>query len=246
MAKRQLTLNQAERKELIAALVTNCAGWDEDDIELLVNMSDEKLYTHAEGCAQLIANEDIDDAGDLPDSLDPSSASEDNSSAEKGDDEQQVAEGEDQGDDVASTEQDTEGVKDQPKKCHDEEGNEIECPDQEGDTTAEGENVQNEAAYLSRLPRRVQSVVINALRFEHAQKQQLVTNIKQNPRNRFSDQYLMNMDLDELQAMAELATPQRRGQQSYVGAAGGPTLNEISVDRNDLLVPPVLEFTMAK
>lgn len=244
MAK--LTLNQAERKELIAALVTNCAGWDEDDIELLVNMSDEKLYTHASGCAQLIANEDIDDAGDLPDSLEPSSASEDNSSAERGDDEQQLGDGEDQGDDVASTEEDDEGVKDQPKRCHDENGNEIECPDQEGDTTAEGENVQNEAMYLNRLPPRVRSVVINALRFEQAQKQQLVNNIKQNPRNRFSDQYLLNMDLDELQALADLAS-NRRPQPSFAGASGGPTLNQLGVDvRDDLLIPPVLEFSLTK
>lgn len=244
MANR-LTLNQAERKELIAALVTNCAGWDEDDIELLVNMSDEKLYTHAEGCAQLIANAEIEDAGDLPDSLEPASASEDNSSAEKGDDEQQVAEGEDQGDEVASTEEDTEGVKDQPKRCHDEEGNEIECPDQEGDTTAEGENVQNEAQYLNRLPSRIRSVVVNALRFEHEQKRQFVANIQRNPRNRFHESYLMDMGLDELQAMSDLAMPSR-SRPTYAAAAGGPTLNEVNVDRDDLLVPPVLEFTMSK
>lgn len=240
----RLTLNQAERKELIAALVTNCAGWDEEDIELLVNMSDQKLYTHAQGCAQLIANAEIEDSGDLPDSLEPSSAGEDNAAAEKGDDEQQVAEGEDQGDDVASTEEDTEGVKDQPTKCHDDEGNEIECPDQEGDTKAEGENVQNEAMYLNRLPPRIRSVVTNALRFEQAQKQQLVANIKSNPRNRFHDGYLMRMGLDELQALSEIAAP-RRSQASYVGTAG-PTTNQQSVDRDDLLVPPVLEFTMSK
>lgn len=242
----RLTLNQSERKELIAALVTNCAGWDEDDIELLVNMSDQKLYTHAQGCAQLIANEDIDDAGDLPDSLDPSSASEDNSAAEQGDDEQQYGDdGQDQGDEVTDDVEDDEGVKDQPTKCHDEEGNEIECPDQEGDTTAEGENVQNEARYLNRLPPRIRSVVVNALRFEHAQKRQLIANIRSNPRNRFSDQYLINMGLDELQALSDLASP-RRSQPSYAGAAGGPTLNEVNVDRDDLLVPPVLEFTMSK
>lgn len=245
MAKQKLTLNQAERKELITALVTNCAGWDEGDIELLVNMSDEKLYTHASGCAQLIANEDIEDSGDLPDSLEPASASEDNAAAEKGDDEQTLAEGEDQGDNVATTEEDTEGVKDQPTKCHDEEGNEIECPDQEGETKAGGDNVQNEAQYLNRLPSRIRSVVVNALRFEQEQKKQLVTNIQRNPRNRFHETYLMNMGLDELQAMADLAST-RKSQPSYAGAAGGPTLNETNVDRDDLLVPPVLEFTMSK
>jgi hypothetical protein len=244
MAKSRLTLNQAERKELITALVTNCAGWDADDIELLVNMSDEKLYTHAQGCAQLIANAEIEDAGDLPDSLEPASASEDNAAAEKGDDEQTLAEGEDQGDNVASTEEDTEGVKDQPTKCHDDSGNEIECPDQEGETKAEGENVQNEAMYLNSLPPRIHSVITNALRFEQAQKQRLVANIKSNPRNRFHDSYLMRMGLDELQALSEIAAP-RKSQASYAGAAS-PTTNVSTVDRDDLLVPPVLEFTMSK
>ena len=244
MAKR-LTLNQAQRRELITALVTNCAGWDQDDIELLVNMSSEKLYSHANNCAQLTANagsgEEIESTGELPDTLEPSSAEEINSAAEDADDEQLVAEGEDQGDDVASTEEDQK--KDQPTKCHDEEGNEIECPDMHGEHHAEGENV-TENQYLDRLPPRIRSVVVNALRFENAQKSQLIANIKSNPRNRFHESYLRGMGLDELQALAEIATPPRRGgaPASYAGAQGGPTLNE-AVDRDDLLIPPTLEFT---
>jgi hypothetical protein len=104
--------------------------------------------------------------------------------------------------------------------------------------------VQNEYSYLDYMPPRIRSVVLNAMKFEHAQKQQLVGQITANSRNRFSDGYLMRMEVDELQALAELATPpSRRPQPNYVGAAGGPTFNEsYSVDRDDILVPPVLEF----
>jgi hypothetical protein len=229
-----LTLNQAERRELIAALVTNCAGWDDEDIGLLANMSSDKLWAHAQGCAQLIANEDIDDSG-LPDTLEPSSASELETAAEDSDEEQVVDDG-DQGDNLAETEQDED--KDQPKKCHDEEGNEIECGDSE---TAEGENV-TENQYLRRLPPRIQSVVMNALRFEQEQKRQLVGRITTNRRNRFSEGYLMRMGLDELQALAEIASPVRNSP-TYAAAAGGPTFNESQVDRDDILTIPVLEFT---
>lgn len=231
-----LTLNQAERKELITALVTNCAGWDQDDIDILVNMSNDKLWAHAEGCAKLVANAEIEDSGDLPDSLEPSSADEDRSAAEEGDDEQQV-EGEEGEAGPTKTHPDEE--KDQPKKCWDEEGNEVDC----GDSTASGENVQNEAAYLRNLPPRIQSVVINALKFEHTQKQQLVGQITANSRNRFSKDYLMGMGLEELQALADLAAPKRRAQPIYAGAQGGPVFNEADIDREDILTVPVLEFT---
>jgi len=90
---------------------------DKDDLDILVNMSDEKLWAHAQGCAQLIANadgEEIESTGDLPDSLEPESAESENSAAEGADDEQEV-----QGDEgeagVTKTEPDEE--KDQPKKC---------------------------------------------------------------------------------------------------------------------------------
>lgn len=231
-----ITLNQAERKELISALVTNCAGWDKEDVDILTNMSDSKLFAHAQGCAQLIANEgEIDTAGDLPDSVDPSAASETESAATTADEEQTV-EGEQGEAGVTKTEPDEE--KDQPEKCWDEEGNEVDC----GEKTASGENVQNMQQYLDKLPGPVRSVVVNALKFEQAQKTQLVSRITTNRRNRFSEQYLMNMGLDELQALADLAAPQR-SQPTYIGAVGGPVLNEADVDRDDILTIPVLEFS---
>jgi len=235
-----LTLNRAERRELITALVANCAGWDEDDIQILVNMSDQKLWSHAQGCAQMIANAAEGDDTGLPDSMDPSSASELESEVDDGIEEEELDTSDD-GEDGPDAGDDDSQERDQPKRCHDDEGNEIECGDSE---TAEGENVQNEYYYLASLPPRVRSVVLNAMKFEHAQKQQLVGQITANSRNRFSDSYLMRMGVDELQALAELATPpQRRPQPNYIGAAGGPTFNEAhGVDRDDILVPPVLEF----
>lgn len=234
-----LTLNQAERRELITALVTNCAGWDEDDISILANMSPAKLWTHAQGCAQMIANAEAEDDSGLPDSLDPSSAGEMESEVEDGIDGEELDTSDD-GEGGPDAGDDDSQERDQPKRCHDDEGNEIECGDSE---TAEGDNVQNEYSYLAQLPPRVRSVVLNAMKFEHAQKQQLVGQITANSRNRFSDSYLMRMGIEELQALSELATPARRAQPTYIGAAGGPTFNEShGVDRDDILVPPVLEF----
>jgi hypothetical protein len=236
-----LTLNQAERRELITALVANCAGWDEDDISILANMSPEKLWAHAQGCAQMIANAETEDDSGIPDSLEPSSANDLESEAEDEGWEEENLEGED-GESGPEAGTDKTKKMDQPKRCHDDNGNEVDCPDKE--TTATGDNVQNEYNYLAQLPPRVRSVVLNAMKFEHAQKQQLVGQITANSRNRFSDSYLMRMGVEELQALAELATPQqRRPQPNYVGAAGGVTFNEsYGVDRDDILVPPVLEF----
>jgi hypothetical protein len=188
----------------------------------------------------MIANAEAEDDTGIPDSLEPSSASEMKGEVEDGIDGEELDTSDD-GEDGPDTGDDDSQDRDQPKRCHDDEGNEIECGDSE---TAEGDNVQNEYNYLAQLPPRVRSVVLNAMKFEHAQKQQLVGQITANSRNRFSDSYLMRMGVEELQALAELATPpQRRPQPNYVGAAGGVTFNEsYGVDRDDILVPPVLEF----
>lgn len=229
-----ITLNKAERKELIIALVANCAGWDQEDLEVLTNMSDNKLWAHAQGCAQLITNAEDEDSG-LPDTLEPSSAQETESAASDAEDEETV-EGDEGEAGVTKTEPDEE--KDQPKKCWDEDGNEIEC---EGET-ASGENV-TENQYIASMPPRIRSVVLNALKFEQAQKKQLVGQITANKRNRFSEQYLMNMGVDELQALSELAMPRQRQHSVYTGAAGGPVHNEMDIDRDDILTIPVLEFS---
>lgn len=97
--------------------------------------------------------------------------------------------------------------------------------------------------YLVMLPPRIQSVVANALAFEQAQKEQYVERIVNNSRNRFSPEYLMELTTNELEAMADLAAPAR--QPIFAGAAGGPTMNMEPVDRNDVLVPPTLEFALA-
>lgn len=238
----QITLNQAERRELITALVTNCAGWDEEDIDLLVNMSDQKIWTHAQGCAQLIANAEAEDDSGIPDSMEPESADTHEGEADEEGDEGWGSEvldeaGSDQGEDGPEAGDDDTQDKDQPKVCHDEDGNEIECSEE----TAEGENV-TENRYLAQLPPRIRSVVINALKFEQAQKRSLVNQITANSRNRFSEGYLMRMGVDELQALADLATP-RRSQAVYTGAAGAPVMNETPVDRDDVLTIPTLEFS---
>ena len=216
-----ITLNRDERKELITALVTNCAGWDADDVELLVNMGNDKLYSHAENCYQLTANEE-EDSG-LPDTLNPSSTQELESSAtDEGWDEEEPEDG-DQGESVASTVQKTD---DQPVKKKDEE------------ESGEGNVTENQ--WLQFAPPRIRSVVINAMNFEHTKKQQLVETITANRRNRFSDSYLMTKGVEELEAMADLAGV--RQQQNFIGAAGGPVFNESSIDRDDILTIPVLEF----
>jgi len=223
MAK--LTLNREQRKELITALVTNCSGWDEEDIDLLVNMAPEKLVSHVENCAQLVANADPEDDSGLPDSLEPSSASEEENEVEDGWEEEEDPTG-DQGDNVASTKQDQE--KDQPTM------------DKKKKVAVE----VTENEYLDHLPPRIRSVVLNALKFENEQKKQLVGQITANSRNRFSERYLMNLGLQELQALSELATPPKRQSiPMFIGGSGGPTFNEDPVDREDILTIPTLEFS---
>lgn len=223
-----LTLNKAERRELIAALVTNCGpSWDEEDIELLTNVSDEKLVAHAEDCAQrLVANEDIEVEGDLPDSLD-ASTSEDESEAKDGK---------------------TVRGKDQPKKCFDDDGNEVSCPDGDGEQSgapSAGDKPMTENEWLEIAPPRIRSVVTNAMAFEHAQKQQLVERITANKRNRFSEDYLMDLSVQELEGIVDLmpAPTNNRRQPLYIGASGGPVLNVAQADPDDILVPPTLDFT---
>ena len=220
-----ITLNQAERRELIHALVTNCAGWDAEDIDLLVNMSPVKLYRHAQNCAKLVANEDAEDDSGIPERMKPEGAKKHESEADEAWDEEEDRDG-DQGEEVTDDVQDED--LDQPT---DEEGREKE--------NVAGAVTENE--YLSRLPNRVRSVVLNALKFEHQQKANLVGTITANSRNRFSERYLMRMGIDELQALADLAAPRR----NYMAAAGGPTLNEANIDRDDILTVPVIEFARA-
>ena len=233
-----LTLNRADREEIISTLVTNCGGWDEEDIELLAGMGDEKLFAHVQNCADLVTNEDIDDSG-LPGTLDPSSAQELESEADdEGWEEEQVGTAP-QGTGGPPTGTPETQKQDQPKICHDEDGNEIECP--EGESSPGGENV-TENEYLGMLPPRIRSVVINALKFENEQKSQFVGMITTNSSNRFNPDYLMTKPLKELELIADLAQPRRQNPQMYIGANGGPVINQEAVDRDDILTVPVLEF----
>ena len=235
-----LTLNAEERGELIGALVTNCAGWDEDDIDLLVNMSDEKIFNHAEICAEIIGNVDEEDeSSGMSDSLDPSSAEELQDEAEDDGWEDET---------ISKTTPPTSGAPaetpapDEPKRCYDEDGNEIDCP--ENSSQAEGENVtKNERAYLNRLPRRVRDVVVNALEFEDNRKAQLVDQITANSHNRFSGDFLMRQSVNNLEAIAALASPNGAVQPIYAAGAGGPVINQGEVDRDDVLLVPTLEFS---
>lgn len=234
----EFTLNADQREELIVSLVTNCAGWDDEDIELLADMDNSKLYAHARNCAELIHNEDIDESSELSDELEPSSAEELQDAAEDEGWEGETDPGGNQEPKGTTVKQDTK--KDQPKKCHDEEGNEVPCP--EGQTQAEGENV-TENRWLAGAPPRIRSVVVNALRFEREQKLALANQITLNRRNRFTKEYLMGMDLEELQAIADLAVPPGKSQPIYTGAPGGIVANEDQVDRDDVLIPPTLDFS---
>lgn len=229
-----LTLNQQERKELIAALITNCGGWDQDDIDLLINMDDDKLVAHVTNCAEMVQNAaEFDDSG-LPGSLDPAGAGEIDSDAETSDDEQEV-DGEARESGPSKTHPD--GEKDQPSRKK--------KPTQDrGIRDYEEPEEMTENEYLEMLPPRIQSVVINALNFETEQKRQIIGRITANSRNRFSPEYLMDKDLDELQAMADLASP-RNAPPIFAGAVGGPTANAVDVDRDDILTIPTLEFALA-
>lgn len=229
-----LTLNQQERKELIAALITNCGGWDQDDIDLLVNMDDDKLVAHVTNCAEMVQNAAESDDSGLPGSLDPAGAGEIDSDAETSDDEQEV-DGEARESGPSKTHPD--GKKDQPSRKK--------KPTQDrGIRDYEEPEEMTENEYLKMLPPRIQSVVINALNFETEQKRQIIGRITANSRNRFSPEYLMDKDLDELQAMADLASP-RNAPPIFAGAVGGPTANAIDVDRDDILTIPTLEFALA-
>lgn len=230
----QMTLNQQERKELITTLVTNCAGWDQDDIDLLVNMSDDKLVAHISGCAEMVQNAAESDDSGLPGSLDPAGAGEDTSAAEGADDEQEVS-GDAREKGPSKTHPDNK--KDQPSRKKKVTRNERFVESEESQEVTEDE-------YLAMLPPRIQSVVVNALNFEAEQKRQIIGRITTNSRNRFSPEYLMEKDLDELQALADLASP-RNAPPIFAGAAGGPTFNSADVDRDDILTIPTLEFALA-
>lgn len=236
-----LTLNEDQKVEAIRSLVVNCDGWDEEDIDLLVNFDDEKLMQHVVNCAELIENMEEDDG--IPASMDTGGPGEKSSAATTEGWDEEITDKGDQGDNLAATEQDKN--KDQPKRCHDEEGNEIKCP--ENESTAQGENVQNERQWLSSAPPRIREVVINALRFEQGQKDQLIETITANQSNRFTDEYLHSLSTRELEGIAALATQpvvNRAGKivQDYSGAAGGPVLNE-TVDRNDVLTIPTIDYS---
>jgi len=227
-----ITLNQAERQELISALVYNCHGWDEDDVDLLTNMSAGKLFGHAQNCADMkelagfVANADPEDDSGLPGSLEPDSASSIESSAE---------------DEGWEEENDPPGNQ-EPK------GPTVKQDEDKDQPTSKTKKVSMEVTenqWLERAPAAIREVVINALNFQHEQKRQLVGRITANQKNRFHENYLMNHSVEELEAWADMTAPaqQDRRLPIFAGAAGGPVFNEDPIDRDDILDIPTLEFT---
>lgn len=233
-----LTLNEQERKEVITALIANCGGWGEDDVELLANMSDEKLIGHIGGCAemaQLTENAAQGDDTGLPDSMKPASAGEVESAEEGADDEQEL---------------DGEEGEAGPTKTHPDLKKDIPVrtgKNKKSVTKDEEEAPElSENEYIEQLPPRIRSVVVNALNFELEQKRQLVQRITTNSRNRFNPEFLMDKDLEELQALADLAAPMNQSASPiYTAAAGGAVYNQADVDRDDILTIPTLEFSLA-
>lgn len=227
----EITLNADDRKELISALVHNCNGWDEEDVDLLTNMSAGKLFAHAGNCHdmivanELIANADPEDDSGLPGSLEPDSASSQETSAE--------SEGWEEENDPPGNQE--------PK------GTTIKQDEDKDQPTSKTKKVSMEVTeneWLEQAPPMIREVVVNALQFQNEQKKQLVAQITANSRNRFNEDYLMGHSVEELQALVELATPPNRTPQpTFIGAAGGPVFNEEPIDRDDVLAIPTLEFT---
>lgn len=230
-----ITLNQAERRELISALVHNCNGWDEDDVDLLTNLSANKLVGHVQNCADMtelanfVANADPEDDSGLPGSLEPDSAGAQESAAE------------------------TEGWEEEndPPGNQEPKGPTIKQDEEKDQPTSKTKKVSMEVTenqwseqWLDRAPPAIREVVINALQFQNEQKRQLVTRITTNQKNRFNEDYLMNHSVEELQAWADMVAPAQQGRRQpiFAGAAGGPVFNEDPIDRDDILDIPTLEF----
>lgn len=60
--------------------------------------------------------------------------------------------------------------------------------------------------WKAQAPPEVQAVIDRMLADQQAVKAQLVANIKASPRNRFADEFLMNLPVEQLQGMVELAS----------------------------------------
>lgn len=151
---------------------------------------------------------------------------------------------------IANAEAETD-EEDEGEECeeYDEEGNckDGESDEDEGDEEVTGNQQMTFDDWMSIAPPEVQSVVQEAIDFQNAQKEQVISRITANRRNRFSKEYLHDMSLNELNALAELAVPVQtkpvlnRPMPVYQGAAA-PILNEEADDSDDILIPPTMHF----
>lgn len=100
--------------------------------------------------------------------------------------------------------------------------------------------------WMAIAPPEVQSVVAEAINFQNAQKASLIEQIVANKRNRFSEDYLAERSVEELEALADIAQPVTRGARaSYAGAAAPVTTNARRVEADDALPLPIMDFTSA-
>lgn len=114
--------------------------------------------------------------------------------------------------------------------------NETKLPKNKGSALSENKEVSVED-YIRKSPKPIQAVLNRALKAEATEKAKLIKVITANKRNRFTSDHLKLKDLDELAALAHLATNEEdeqgttRSPALYFGMADGaeaPTTNEVA------------------
>lgn len=217
MAKR-LTENQ--RQQIVDNLCTNCSCqgaqlFTENDRDLLMNTDDERLVSFDQFHRNVQTNEVIANA------------------ARKGFQAGKIVVNEAAGMLVANVEDTTGEDKlndddEEPNPKHDpSETHQKPLQNMRTYRTQPSRPLTDEE-WMRTAPPGIRSVVQNALNFQAQQKQTLIDQITANANNTFNPEYLATKDVQELQAIAALATNGRRqierfSQPNYLGAAAPAT-----------------------
>jgi hypothetical protein len=103
---------------------------------------------------------------------------------------------------------------------------------------------QTTEEWIAAAPPEIQSVVLNAISMEAAQKQELIKTITANKKNLFKPEYLMTKPVQELQAIAALArTEESKVVSNFFGSSVPAAGLGDAADKEDILPLPTVNWS---
>lgn len=235
------------KKQIVSQLIANDAtGWDNSDREFLMGQPIEKLEKMLPTANKNPAESVDSDSDNNDESVDGASQVKPKKASSKSSAADNAFGGDDDEDDVVS--------KTKPKrKASDEDDDEDDMENNSTRKPVRGTKPVTLNQYVANAPPEIQDMLKSGLRMQQERRDALIETITANEANTFTDEYLATKDLEELTAIAALATnnskPGTSGRtlrftgQGDVATGGGQTTNTKGAAQKALPIPQ-LNFNM--